>query len=236
MSTQPNDETCGPTSLHSIYNYFGDKITLEETISTVRYLKGGGTLDVLLGIHALERGYKATVYTYNMVLFDPSWFVSGVDIKTKLKEQLKYKTKKRIVEATPFYIEFLEKGGVLKHQNLTNRLLRKYLDSDVPILTGVSSTYLYQTTREYTTDDDRVLANDLRGYPVGHFVVLAGYDEDEEHIIVADPYSNNPISGDNYYGVGVSRLINSILLGIVTFDADLLIIEPIHDPSIKLEG
>jgi hypothetical protein len=30
----------------------------------------------------------------------------------------------------------------------------------------------------------------------------------------------------NYYQVGIHRLINAILLGIVTYDANILIIEP----------
>ena len=32
IRTQPNDETCGPTSLHAIYHYYGKTITLNEVI------------------------------------------------------------------------------------------------------------------------------------------------------------------------------------------------------------
>jgi hypothetical protein len=53
------------------------------------------------------------------------------------------------------------------------------------------------------------------------------YDSDEDNLIsVADPYAGNPISLANYYKVDVDRLINSIMLGIVTYDANLLIIHP----------
>jgi hypothetical protein len=41
---------------------------------------------------------------------------------------------------------------------------------------------------------------------------------------VADPYQDNPYSSDLYYHVPVGRLINAIMLGIVTYDANLLII------------
>ena len=34
-------------------------------------LDQGGTLDVFLANHALQRGYKATILTYNLDLFDP---------------------------------------------------------------------------------------------------------------------------------------------------------------------
>ena len=36
----------------------------------------------------------------------------------------------------------------------------------------------------------------------------------------------NPVSGTNYYSVKTGRLFNSILLGIMTYDANLLIIKP----------
>ena len=47
-------------------------------------------------------------------------------------------------------------------------------------------------------------------------------------VLVADPYQDNPYSSDLYYHVPVGRLINAIMLGIVTYDANLLI--RIKDP------
>jgi len=34
----------------------------------------GGTLAVNLANHALRRGYRALIVTYNLTVFDPSWF------------------------------------------------------------------------------------------------------------------------------------------------------------------
>jgi hypothetical protein len=39
-------------------------------------------------------------------------------------------------------------------------------------------------------------------------------------VLVADPYQDNPYSKDLYYHVPVGRLINAIMLGIVTYDAN----------------
>jgi hypothetical protein len=36
----------------------------------------------------------------------------------------------------------------------------------------------------------------------------------------------NPLVGSRYYAVQVQRLIGAILLGVMTYDANLLIIEP----------
>jgi hypothetical protein len=44
--------------------------------------------------------------------------------------------------------------------------------------------------------------------------------------VVADPYQENPFYRNNYYEVKTTRLINSIMLGIVTYDANLLVVEP----------
>lgn len=54
---QPDDTTCGPTCLHAVYSYFGDALDLSTVIGEVQTLEEGGTLAVLLGLHALRRGY-----------------------------------------------------------------------------------------------------------------------------------------------------------------------------------
>lgn len=225
--TQPDDITCGPTSLHAVYNYFKDKISLEDVIKQISYLEDGGTLAVNLGIHALKRGYNTELYTYNLDVFDPSWF-NGKDqnIVDKLSKQLDYKKGKRFREATMAYINYLELGGALTYRNLTVNLLKSYFERKLPVLAGLSATYLYQYKREYTNSKNQSVYDDIKGEPMGHFVVLSGYDDEKRNIVVADPYKTNPISGDNYYSVKVTRLINSILLGIVTYDANLLIIQP----------
>ncbi len=62
--------------------------------------------------------------------------------------------------------------------------------------------------------------------PVGHFVVLCGYDQSNRTVLVADPLHPNPLASEQTYAVEIDRVKNAILLGIVTHDANLLIIEP----------
>jgi hypothetical protein len=93
----------------------------------------------------------------------------------------------------------------------------------VPVLTGLSATYLYgcaRETGEYTLRED-----DVRGVPTGHFVVLCGYDRESREILVADPHQENPLFRSHYYEVSVDRALGAILLGIITYDANLLILE-----------
>lgn len=220
---QPNDTTCGPTCLHGIYRYFRDELSLEEVIAGVRKLPTGGTLAVSLGCHALRRGYRATLYTCNLQVFDPTWFTGGVSLAEKLRAQREVKRDERLAIATSAYLEFLELGGSLRYEDLNSSLFRRYLRRKVPILTGLSATYLYGCAREREPEGGY---DDVAGVPVGHFVVLSGYDTATRDVLVADPLANNPGFGTQNYRVKMDRLIAAILLGIVTYDANLLVIEP----------
>ncbi|MFH2122236.1 MAG: C39 family peptidase [Pseudomonadota bacterium] len=222
--SQPDDTTCGPTCLHAVYSYYGDDIALTQVVAEAHPLEGGGTLEVLLACHALRRGYRATIYTYNLQVFDPTWFDNpDIDLRAKLKQQIKVKTSKRLKVATKAYLEFLALGGKLRFHDLTTALLRKYLKQDKPILCGLSSTYLYHCAREFGPALD---PDDIRGVATGHFVILCGYDLHNRHVLVADPLKRNSSGKGQVYEVSIDRLVGSILLGILTYDANLLIIEP----------
>jgi len=223
ISLQPDDITCGPACLHSVYEYYGDSISLQQVITEVKSLEGGGTLAVLLGNHALKRGYKATIYTYNLNVFDPTWFTEKGSLSEKMKAQAAIKNDAKLSFATQGYLEFLERGGKLLFEDLTIGLIRKFLRKSIPILTGLSSTYLYRSVRENPDND---IDDNIAGNPTGHFVVLCGYDKEKREVLVADPYKKNPVSGDHYYMVSIARLLGAVLLGILTHDANLLVIEP----------
>jgi len=233
IMNQLDDAACGPTCLQAIYNYYGDKILLKEVEQQAHSLSGGGTLAVLLANHALKRGYKVKIYTYDLDIFDPSWFDKKTDISQKLREQLHYKKGNKFRYASKAFLEFLHLGGVVEFQDLNAALLRKYLHSNIPILAGLSSTYLYRSRREYYQKNES-LYDDVRGVPIGHFVVLLGLDEKNGKVIVADPYKDNPLSKDNYYAVEIGRIINAIMLAVETYDSNLVIIEP-KDGKIKLK-
>lgn len=214
--------TCGPACLHGIYRHYKDDVSLASVVADIHTLDEGGTLDVFLANHALKRGYSVTIYTYNVDLFDPTWFeLPNDEIRARLAAQAKVKPWARMQAATPGYDEFLRLGGELRLRDLEPSLLRKILKRG-PVITGLSATYLYRAVRDIpeTNADD-----DIRGEPVGHFVVLTGYRRDTREILIADPLEN-PLVDTRYYAVRVQRLIGAVLLGIMTYDANLLVIEP----------
>lgn len=220
---QPDNVTCGPTCLHAVYKFFRKDSDLDELISQIPSWEGGGTIAVLLGNHALREGFDAKIYTYNLHVFDPSWFPSAPHrFRTKLKAQAIHKKVPKLKWASDAYIDFVKHGGKVLFEDLTASLIRRYLKRQIPILTGLSATYLYRCARE--TDDSET--DDIRGEPSGHFVVLCGYNKKTKTVLIADPLLPNPVSKTQYYEVNIERLICSILLGIVTYDANLLVIEP----------
>ena len=220
---QPDETTCGPTCLHSIYSYWGEEDPLQAVIARTRALAQGGTFAVFLACDALARGYAATIYTYNLTVFDPTWFEDGMDIAERLVCQREVKSEYRLQYATEGYLEFLALGGRLRFVDLSPALVHAVLRRRLPILTGLSSTYLYRNARGYGPDD---IPDDVRGVPVGHFVVIAGYDETRRTVLVVDPYSPTPYGPSLQYWISVDRVVGAILLGIVTHDANLLVIHP----------
>jgi len=226
---QPDETTCGPTCLHSIYRYWGEDEALDAVVSRAGRLELGGTFAVFLACDALRKGYRATIYTYNLGVFDPTWFSgANVDIAERLQKQREVKLDYRLQQATKGYLEFLQLGGRLRLMDLSRGLIHGMLRRKQPIITGLSSTYLYRTPREYGPDD---MPDDIRGVPAGHFVVIGGYDLDRHKVLIMDPYQQHPYGESHEYWTGIDRVIGAIHLGIVTHDANLLIIHPRHRPQ-----
>ena len=225
IQTQPDDSTCGPTCLHAVYRYFKDPVAFDDVIAEVPRLASGGTLAVNLANHALRRAYRALIVTYNLTMFDPSWF-SGErpDLAERLRAQAIARPDRKLGEATEAYLEFLRLGGELAMEDLSPGLLRRWLEQRRPILTGLSATFLYRCAREI--GDEKLREDDLRGVPTGHFVVLCGWDAEERKVRVADPYNNELRTYENIYWLPVERVINAILLGVLTYDANLLVLDP----------
>jgi hypothetical protein len=221
---QPDDATCGPTCLHAVYRYFGDPLPLDGVIGEVEPLSTGGTLAVNLARHALRRGYSATIYTYNLDMFDPTWFAPPRhDLARRLREQAEHKPHPKFREATSAYLDYLELGGRIEHEELSREFLARLL-AEGPAITGLSATYLYSCEREY--GEHRLVADGVRGHPTGHFVVLAGYDAASGRVLVADPLEDRPGFDSHVYSVAVDRVLGAILLGVLTYDANLTVLRP----------
>ncbi len=224
---QPNETSCGPTCLHAIYRYWGRNEPLHVVIKRMQWLDEGGTYAVFLGCDALRNGFNARIYTYNVTVFDPSWFTEpNIDLRERLTLQRMAKTDRRVQDATEAYLDFLNLGGRIRLVNLSQHLVHALLRRRIPLLTGLSSTFLYRSKREFGSNDE---PDDVRGTPAGHFVVLAGWNERKRKVLVVDPYQPHRYGTALQYWLSVDRVTAAILLGIVTHDANLLVIYPRND-------
>jgi len=217
---QPDDLTCGPTCLTQVYRYYGHEKPLREVIGETERNPDGGTLAVFLGNGALKNGFRATIYSYNLRVFDPTWrSLSRPQLLRKLERRLEAVESIRLRRAVSAYIEYVGRGGSVRFTELSKGLLVSLLQRGRPILCGLSATYLYRRKREFRNRYD-----DVQGMPVGHFVVICGYYPKSDRFVVRDPASHIPFSRSGRYSVDAERLIAAILLGDVTYDADLLVL------------
>ncbi len=219
---QPNDVTCGPTCLAQVYQYYGYKKSLSAVIEETRQNPDGGTLAVYLGLRALRDGFATQIYTYNLRVFDPTWYkLDAAALKDKLRARLDITKSARRRRSISAYLEYMDMGGKLRFPELRARLLARILSRKRPVITGLNATYLYGTPREFNNEYD-----DIRGDAVGHFVVVSGYYPRSDRFIVRDPSTHIPFSRTGRYSVKAQKLISAILLGDVTYDAVLLVISP----------
>jgi hypothetical protein len=225
---QPDDVTCGPTCLRKVFAYFGDRVTLDDVLGALERNEDGGTLAVFLGIAALKKQYNARIYSYDLRIFDPTWFgLSPEQLTEKIFARFPYLSDEQRLRAAGAYIRFLEMGGVLQFDELTPTLIKDIIDRGHPVLAGLSATYLYRYSRErWDPEQKKHVDDDVRGEPTGHFVVIDGYDHWGRKLTVVDPSEHVPFSSDGRISVDSERLINAILLGDATYDAVLLEVWP----------
>jgi hypothetical protein len=225
---QPDDVTCGPTCLRKVYDYYGVELPVEEVMGEIDRNEDGGTLAVFLGASAMKRGFRARIFSYDLRVFDPTWArLPMKEVAAKIHERLPYLKHAKARRAGKAYLDFLRMGGEVGFEELTPQLLKRILNRDHPILAGLSATYLYRMPRErHDPRTHELVDDDVAGDPVGHFLVISGYEHWGRRFVVLDPSAHVPLTEDGRQVVDAQRLINAILLGDLTYDAVLLELWP----------
>ncbi|MBR9988219.1 MAG: C39 family peptidase [Gemmatimonadetes bacterium] len=228
---QPDDVTCGPTCLRKVYDYYGIDIDDDVLVDAIERNEDGGTLAVFLGMAAMRHGLSARIYSYDLQIFDPTWTnLPRAELIGKIRARSPYLTDAKRRGAAVAYVRYLEKGGELAFDELTPALLKSIVDRGHPVLAGLSATYLYGFARERWDEvGGRLVDDDVAGDPTGHFIVVSGYDQWGRRLTVLDPSEHVPATPDGRLIVSAERLINSILLGDVTYDAVLLELWPANE-------
>ena len=82
---RPHRAACGVPA-------FGFDLPLERILKEVTSLQEGGTLAVLLGIHALQHGLNARIHSYNLRVLDPTWEqLPRQEVRRRIVEQMRHK-------------------------------------------------------------------------------------------------------------------------------------------------
>jgi hypothetical protein len=221
---QPDDVTCGPTCLMQAFRFYDDETPYDDIVAATPRNADGGTFAVWLGLSAIRLGYRATLYPFDLRVFDPSWFdLPQKALRDKLAARSNTLDPPKQRAALGAYMDFIDEGGRVEFAELSPGLLSDILDRGHPIVCGLSATWLYRQIRERPSAN---VYDDVNGDPAGHFVVVCGYSGGGRRFMVRDPSSHTPFSRSGRYVVPAQRLINAILLGDVTFDAVLLELWP----------
>lgn len=220
---QINHQLSGAETLRGIYAYYGEDISMDDLVVSTTRFSNRRLRPLALAIDALERGYAVTVHCCDTRIFDLSWM--GL-VSSELKEKLEYHKSKadsvHLTQTFDAYIQILEKGGTIDLSEINRAVIRKAVELKAPIIAAVSATHLFHSKREYLDSKDRPVLDDAKGKTAGHLVAVTAWVGKE--ITLHDPYLANPITGKAKYKVYISRLMRSILLGVLSYDAQMVVI------------
>jgi len=217
---QPDDISCGPTCLHQVLRFHGSRVDAPELSPLITRNDDGGTQAVFLALAAQRLGFTSTLYPYDLRVFDPTWFsLPREDLVEKLRRREAVVRRRKLAASVRGYRLFLEAGGEIRFEELSRQLVVGILRRGHPVICGLSATHLYRQARERPADNE---PDDVAGEPVGHFVVVNGFERGGRSLLVTDPWPHAPFPRGGPYSVPSQRLLNAVLLGDVTYDAVLL--------------
>ena len=145
--------------------YWGDDEPLATVIERMWRLEQGGTFAVFLGCDALAQGLsRAHLHVQPLRVRSDVVHAAARRHRRAARSRSARRRATRGQHATDGYLEFLERGGRLRFADLSQHLIRGILRCRLPIITGLSSTYLYRSAREFGRTDT---PDDVRGIRSG---------------------------------------------------------------------
>jgi hypothetical protein len=222
---------CMQTSATQLLSFFDPTVKVEDVIKEVPvYVENSekiGTSPGHLGAYFVQKGYKTTVYIFDVELFDLSWeSSSGIEIIKLLKRRQEYipanswlaKYHHILVDGWEL---FVKAGGSFAQPPLSKQLIIDLLTKS-PILVMVNSTYLnHQSKQQYNKNEDKFEDDAIKGRSLTHGVTCAGYKDDKFLIVDPDP----PAGIEQHRWIESDHLIASIMAAQTESDNLLMVIE-----------
>ena len=215
---QPDNITCGPTSLRMVMNYYGKEVSHEDVMEHFTIFPGIGVLDPHIAMAAMNYGFNVKIISYNYRVIHPSWESLSSDmLLKKLQDYMPEITNYKDSVSASGYINYLKRGGRIEYYPLSKELIVSYLKEGQILIAALDMEYLYEGTVDWSAAAPE---------PSSHFVVVHGYDPGAVKFEISDSWYEVSVPNENgHYFVSTARLITAILLGFQVNDADLVIID-----------
>ena len=215
---QQVDDSCGLCSLHMVLSYLGKPVPVEELGEIIPPYPDIGLYDSHVGLSAIELGFTVTIYTYNYKIFHPIWnHLSQEELIEKLAvKESSAKTPEEALAAKS-YIAFLRAGGKLLFYPLSKELILAHLDKNLPLIVALDMSFLYDCITYY---------DEFADHRATHFVVVHGYNPEDNTFFLSDPWHDIPLPNQNgQYAIDADRVINAVFLGQERNDSAIVVIE-----------
>jgi uncharacterized protein YvpB len=190
-------QECAQASAAQLLNFLGRNKTIDEVKEEVPvYLdKEGQPLGTSIGHIAnyfIQQGYKTTIHTTDIQLFDRSWIGKTNEELIELLQQREKYIKHPIYGADVFdvifdgYISYLKEGGSITFPLIDETYLVKMLEKG-PLFAVVSYNFLNSIPKyKYIKDENKYLQDPIQGNPTTHSIVIAGYKDNKFYIVDPD--------------------------------------------------
>lgn len=218
ITEQTTDYNCGPTVLSAVLNHFNIAVSPDEISNNLRYFtEEHGTFITCLGMYALEKNLDATIYTYDLDVFDLTWNNGTDELLYHLNKMLlKCNTEDEMKRlAIQYYIEFLKNGGHIEICPDFNFTFNNIFSKERAVIAGVSSQILYRGSRINDNGD-----YDIYGKQEGHFIIAEpAVNASYMGIVdISDPYGLKSKYGKLNYSITFDTFVQAVLQSTHTHD------------------
>jgi peptidase C39-like protein len=220
---QPDDTSCGISCLKMLLAFHGISLSFDEMREIIPPLPDIGLYDSHVGKAALDLGFSVTIYSYNYTIFHPLWnHLTRKDLIRHLSTKNKSSMTPLQEFATKSYIEFMEAGGEVLFYPLSKELLLAFFEKGLPVMVALDMCFLYDSMVYYeNTTEPRAT----------HFVVLHGYNPENNTFRISDPWHSIPLPNNmGQFSLDADRVINAIFLGQNRNDAAVVVIQKNNQP------
>jgi hypothetical protein len=144
---QPDNVTCGPTCLHAVYRFYGDQLPLDQVIQRDSAASRRWDIGCFAGVPRFAPRLRRDHFDVQSADLRPDLVSAPISLAWRIVCELRWPSSgssKLACGERGLSGIATDLGGRIQMEDFTSRLIRRYLKREIPILTGLSATYLYR--------------------------------------------------------------------------------------------